>query len=152
MPVSPFPEGYHRITPYLVVDGAARAIDFYSKHFGAVEFVRMPGPNGAVMHAEMKIGDSVFMLADQVPEMGFKAPGAFGGSPVSLLLYVEDVDTVVSKAVEAGATLLRPVENQFYGDRAGTLADPFGHIWTVATHVEDVSPEEMQRRMEKMGG
>jgi PhnB protein len=150
--VSPFPEGYHRITPYLVVDGAARAIDFYSKHFGAVEFVRMPGPNGAVMHAEMKVGDSVFMLADQFPEMGFKAPGAFGGSPVSLLLYVEDVDDVVKKAVEAGATLLRPVENQFYGDRAGTLADPFGHIWTVATHVEDVTPEEMQRRMEKMGG
>jgi len=152
MPVSPFPEGYHRLTPYLVVDGAAKAIDFYSKHFGAAEFVRMAGPNGSVMHAEMKIGDSVFMLADPAPEMGFKAPGAFGGSPVSLLLYVENVDDVVAGAVAGGARLLRPVEDQFYGDRTGTLADPFGHVWTVATHKEDVTPEEMKRRMASMKG
>jgi len=150
MPVSPFPEGYHRITPYLVVDGAAKALEFYAKHFGAEEFVRMPGPEGKVMHAEMKIGDSVLMLADGMDE--FKGPNAYGGSPVSLLLYVEKVDEVVAGAVAAGATLLRPVQDQFYGDRSGTLKDPFGHIWTIATHVEDVSPEEMQRRMQAMGG
>lgn len=151
MPVSPIPEGYHRITPYLVVQNAAAAIEFYTKHFGAVEFVRMAGPNGSVAHAEMKIGDSVFMLADEMPDMGFKAPGAFGGTPVSLLLYVEHVDDVVRKAVAEGATLLRPVADQFYGDRTGTLTDPFGHVWTVATHIEDVTPEEMQRRMASMG-
>jgi len=150
MPVSPFPEGYHRITPYLVVDGAAKAMEFYAKHFGAEEFVRMPGPGGTVMHAEMKIGDSVFMLSDGMDE--FKGPNAFGGSPVSLLLYVENVDDVVTRAVAAGATLLRPVKDQFYGDRSGTLKDPFGHIWTVATHTEDVPPEEMERRMAAMGG
>lgn len=149
MSVSPFPDGYHRITPYLVVDGAARAMEFYVKHFGAAELVRMGGPNGTVMHAEMKVGDSVFMLADQQRE--FKGPGAYGGSPVSLLLYVENVDEVVNGAVAAGAKLLRPVQDQFYGDRSATLVDPFGHIWTVATHIEDVAPEEMQRRMAAMG-
>lgn len=149
MSVSPFPDGYHRITPYLVVDGAARAIEFYARHFGAVEFVRMGGPDGTVAHAEMKVGDSVFMLAEQQAE--FKGPGAYGGSPVSLLLYVENVDDVVNSAVAAGARLLRPIQDQFYGDRSATLVDPFGHIWTVATHVEDVAPEEMQRRMAAMG-
>ena len=149
MAVSPFPEGYHRITPYLVVDGAAKAIEFYTKHFGAEEFVRMPGPEGKVMHAEMKVGDAVFMLADGMDE--FKGPSAYGGSPVSLLLYVEKVDEVVAGAVAAGAQLLRPVQDQFYGDRSGTLKDPFGHVWTIATHVEDVTPEEMERRMAQMG-
>jgi PhnB protein len=151
MPVSPFPAGYSRITPYLVMQGAAQAIDFYTKHFDAVEIMRMPGPGGTVGHAELKIGDAIFMLADEMPDRGFRGPKAFGGSPVSLLLYVEDVDAVVAAAVSAGSTLLRPVADQFYGDRTGTLTDPFGHTWTIATHKEDVAPDEMQRRMAAMG-
>jgi len=148
--VKPIPENYHRVTPYLVVDGAAEAIDFYSRVFGATELMRMPAPGNKIGHAEIKVGDSVVMLADAVAEMGHKSPKTLGGSPVSLLLYVEDTDTTVKRAIENGAKLSRPVEDQFYGDRMGTVEDPFGHVWHVATHVEDVSPEEMKRRMESM--
>jgi len=148
--VKPIPENYHRVTPYLVVDGAAEAIDFYSRIFGATELMRMPAPGNKIGHAEIKVGDSVVMLADAVAGMGHKSPKTLGGSPVSLLLYVEDTDTTVKRAVENGAKLSRPVEDQFYGDRMGTVEDPFGHVWHVATHVEDVSPEEMKRRMESM--
>jgi len=148
--VKPIPENYHRVTPYLVVDGAAEAIDFYSRVFGATEVMRMPAPGNKIGHAEIKVGDSVVMLADAVAGMGHKSPKTLGGSPVSLLLYVEDTDTTVKRAIENGAKLSRPVEDQFYGDRMGTVEDPFGHIWHVATHVEDVSPEDMKRRMESM--
>ena len=148
--VKPIPENYHRVTPYLIVDGAAEAIDFYSRVFGATESMRMPAPGNKIGHAEIKVGDSVIMLADGVAEMGHKSPKTLGGSPVSLLLYVEDADTTVKRAVENGAKLSRPVEDQFYGDRLGTVEDPFGHVWHVATHVEDVSPEEMKRRVESM--
>ena len=148
--VKPIPENYHRVTPYLVVDGAAEAIDFYSRIFGATELMRMPAPGNKIGHAEIKVGDSVVMLADAVAGMGHKSPKTLGGSPVSLLLYVEDTDTTVKRAIENGAKLSRPVEDQFYGDRMGTVEDPFGHVWHVATHVEDVSPEEMKRRMESM--
>jgi PhnB protein len=148
--VNPIPENYPRVTPYLVVEGAAEAIDFYTRVFGAKEQMRMPAPGGKIGHAEIKIGDSVVMLADAVPEMGHKSPRALGGSPISLLLYVEDADATVKKATENGGKVVRPVENQFYGDRMGGIEDPFGHQWYVATHVEDVSPEEMKRRMEAM--
>ena len=144
--VKPIPEGYGAVTPYLIVDGAARAIEFYKEAFGAEETFRMEGPGGRVGHAEIKIGDSHIMLADEHPEMGARGPRSFGGSPISLALYVEDVDATVSRAVEAGAKLTRPVANQFYGDRTGGLEDPFGHAWYVATHVEDVSEEEMKKR------
>jgi len=146
-PVSPIPQGYHQITPYLIVADGAEAIDFYKRVFGAQELFRMGGPGNKVGHAELKVGDSVLMLADEHPEMGYRGPNAFGGSPVSLLLYVEDVDKVVDMAVKEGSKLQRPVADQFYGDRTGTLTDPFGHIWTIATHKEDVAPEEMERRM-----
>ena len=145
--VNPIPDGYRRVTPYLIVDGAAAAIDFYSSVFGATERMRMDGPEGRVGHAELEIGDSVIMLADEHPEMNASGPRSTGGTPVSLHLYVEDVDSVFERAVEAGAKPLRPVEDQFYGDRLGSLEDPFGHHWSVATHVEDVSPEEMSKRM-----
>jgi len=144
--VKPIPDGYHAVTPYLIVDGAASAIEFYTKAFGAIELVRMAGPDGKIGHAELLIDDSHVMLADENPGMGARAPRSIGGSPVSLLLYVEDVDAVVSKAVSLGAKLTRPVADQFYGDRTGGLEDPFGHNWYVATHKEDVSPEEMKRR------
>ena len=144
--VKPIPEGYGTVTPYLIVDGAARAIEFYRQAFGAEETFRMEGPGGKVGHAEIKIGDSHVMLADEHPEMGARGPQSFGGSPISLVLYVEDVDATVSRAVEAGAKLTRPVANQFYGDRTGGVEDPFGHAWYVATHVEDVSEEEMKKR------
>jgi PhnB protein len=144
--MKPIPEGYGAVTPYLIVDGAARAIEFYKEAFGAEETFRMEGPGGRVGHAEIKIGDSHVMLADEHPEMGARGPRSFGGSPISLVLYVEDVDATVSRAVEAGAKLTRPVANQFYGDRTGGLEDPFGHAWYVATHVEDVSEEEMKKR------
>lgn len=148
--VKPIPDAYHRVTPYLVVEGAAKAIEFYTKVFGAKEQMRMPAPGGKIGHAELKIGDSVVMLADANPQMGYKSPGALGGSPISLLLYVENADDSVKRAVAAGAKVVRPVENQFYGDRMGGIEDPFGHQWYVATHVEDVSPEEMKRRMAAM--
>jgi PhnB protein len=150
MAVKPIPEGYRRVTPYLVIKGASAAIDYYKKVFGATERGRMDAPGGMVGHAELTIGDSIIMLADEFGEMGFRSPKAIGGSPVSLVLYVENVDEVFKRAVEAGAKQLRPVENQFYGDRMGTLEDPFGHVWSIGTHVEDVSPEEMRRRSEEM--
>jgi PhnB protein len=144
MPVKPIPEGYHAITPYLIIDGAAQAIDFYKKAFGATELFRMPDATGKrVGHAELKIADSHIMLADENSEMGYRNPKALGGTPVSLLLYVDDVDTVIPRAVAEGAKIVSPIKDQFYGDRSGTIHDPFGHVWTVATHTRDVSPEEM---------
>jgi PhnB protein len=146
MAVKPIPDGYHTVTPYLVLGGAAKAIEFYKQAFGAEELFRMADPSGKVGHAEIKIGDSIIMLADEHPEMGYKGPQSIGGTPVSIMLYVRDVDAVAAKAVAAGATVTRPVQNQFYGDRSGTFTDPFGHVWTVATHVEDLSPDEIGRR------
>jgi PhnB protein len=148
MAVTPIPAGYHSVTPYLVMDGAAKAIDFYKQAFDATELFRMPMPDGKVAHAEIKIGDSPIMMADEQEE--HKGPKSYGGTPVSLMIYVKDVDRVFKQAIAAGGKEQRPVVDQFYGDRSGTLVDPFGHIWTVATHVEDVSPEEMDRRMAKM--
>jgi len=150
MAVKPIPEGYHSITPYLVLKGAASAIEYYKKAFGAEEMVRMDGPGGTIGHAELKIGDSVVMMADESPDMGHRGPKSIGGTPVSIVLYVENVDAVWKRALDAGATTVRPLENQFYGDRMGTLEDPFGHLWSVATHIEDVPPEEMDRRMQEM--
>jgi PhnB protein len=144
-PVKPIPDGYHSLTPYLVVRGGAAALEFYKQAFGAEELLRID-MGGKLGHAEVRIGDSVVMLADEHPEYGFKAPQAFGGTPVTLMLYVEDVDARVEQAVTAGAKLLRPVRDQFYGDRTGTVLDPFGHVWTIATHKEDLAPEELQRR------
>src|SRR5262245_19338878 len=150
MAVKAIPEGYGSLTPYLVIQGAAAAIDYYKRVFGATERMRMDAPGGKIGHAELMIGDSVLMLADEHPEMGFRGPKSFGGTAVSLHLYVENVDAVFKRAVEAGAKPLRPVQDQFYGDRLGTLEDPFGHVWSVGTHVEDVAPEEMKRRSEEM--
>ena len=156
MPVKPIPDGYHSITPYLIVNNAARALDFYRDAFGATELMRMEQPGGKVGHAEIQIGDSRVMLADEFPEMGAKSPTSIGGSPVGLMLYVEDVDTRFKQAIAAGAQELRPVQDQFYGDRSGTLLDPFGHQWTIGTHKEDLSPEEINQRMaammQKQGG
>jgi PhnB protein len=146
MATKAIPDGYHTATPYLIVSGAAEAIDFYKQAFGATELFRMAGPDGRIGHAELKIGDSIIMLADEMREMGYRSPRALGGSSVSLLLYVEDVDAQFERAVKAGATAQRPVANQFYGDRSGTIEDPFGHVWTISTHVEDIPPEEMARR------
>jgi PhnB protein len=146
MAVKPIPDGYHSVTPYLIVDGAARALDFYKRAFGAEETFRMPGPDGRIGHAEMRVGDSMIMLADQHPEAGAKGPKSYGGSPVSLMVYVENVDKVFAQAVSAGATVERPLANQFYGDRTGGIVDPFGHKWYLATHIEDVAPAEMERR------
>jgi PhnB protein len=146
IPVNPIPKGYHSVTPYLIVNGAARAIEFYKNVFGATEVMRMADPSGKVGHAEIKIGDSVIMLADEHPEMGHRSPQSLGGSPVGILVYLEDVDATVEKAVGAGAKLERPVQDQFYGDRSGQIRDPFGHVWTVSTHKEDVPPEEMEKR------
>lgn len=145
-PVKPIPEGYHSVTPYLIVRGAARALDFYKQAFGAIELLRMEAPDNRIGHAEILIGDSHIMLADEHPEMGAKSPETWGGSPVSLMLYVEDVDRVFDQAVKVGATVERPLADQFYGDRTGGLKDPFGHVWYVATHMEDVPPEELDRR------
>jgi PhnB protein len=151
--VKPIPDGYPRVIPYLSVEGATAAIEFYGNVFGAKERVRMAGPEGKVGHAELEIGDSLVMLADTFPDMGNPSPKALGGTPVTVMVYVEDVDAVFDRALRAGATQERPVENQFYGDRAGQFADPFGHKWFVATHVEDVAPDEMARRAAAaMGG
>ena len=144
--VKPIPDDYPRMTPYLIVDGAAQAIEFYKKVFGATEKMRMPSPGGKVGHAELTLGDSMIMLADEHPEMGARAPRAYGGAAVSLMVYVPNVDDTVKTASAAGAKIVRQVENQFYGDRMGTIEDPFGHRWYVATHVEDVPPEEMAKR------
>jgi PhnB protein len=150
--VKPVPDDYPRVTPSLAIDGAARAIDFYRQVFGATERMRMDDPSGKVGHAELQIGDSVVMLSDEYPEMGVVGPKSVGGSPVTLMVYVEDVDATFGRAVGAGAKSIRPVENQFYGDRIGQFEDPFGHRWSVATHVEDISPQEMARRAaEAMG-
>jgi PhnB protein len=145
------PDGYHSATPYLIVNDAAAAIEFYKKAFGATELMRMPKPNGKIGHAEIKIGDSPIMLADEAPEVGARSPRTIGGSPVSILLYVDDVDTTFTKAVNGGAKVQRPVADQFYGDRTGGVEDPFGHLWYIATHVEDVSPEEMKKRAAAAG-
>jgi PhnB protein len=149
--VKPQPDGYHSITPYLYVADARKAIEFYSKVFGAQELFRMDGPGGTIGHAELRIGDSVVMLADEQPEMGARSPKAYGGTPYCLLLYVADVDRVFTQAVATGAKELRPVENKFYGDRTGMIEDPFGHQWAIATHVEDVAPEDMQERAKAAG-
>lgn len=147
------PKDSHSVTPYLIVDNANQAIDYYKKVFGAKEIFRMGGPDGKVGHAELQIGDSRFMLADENPQMNLPGQGAakrLGASPISLYLYIEDVDKVVERAAAAGAKILRPVQDQFYGDRNGFIQDPFGHFWGIATHVEDVSPAEMEKRMQQV--
>lgn len=151
--VKPVPEGYHSVTPYLIIKGASDAIEFYKKAFGAVELFRMPAPDGKVGHAEIKIGDSPIMLADEQTEMGYSyiGPATLGGSPVSIMIYIDDVDTIFNQAIAAGGEQLKPLQDQFYGDRSGSLKDPFGHVWHVATHVEDVSPEEMDKRLAAFG-
>jgi len=148
--VKPIPDDYPQLMPYLIVDGASEAIDFYKAVFGADERMRMGGPDGKVGHAELEIGDAIVMLADANPDMGMQHPSAIGGTPVTLHLYVEDADATFDRAVQAGAKPLRPMEDRFYGDRSGQFEDPYGHRWNVATHVEDVSEEEMQRRMAAM--
>jgi PhnB protein len=144
--VKPIPEGYHAVTPYLIVDDGAAAIEFYKRAFGATETLRMPGPDGKLGHAEIRVGDSVIMLADEYPNMGARSAKSLGGSPVSLMLYVEDVDAVAKRAVAAGAKETRPVEDKFYGDRSGSFQDPYGLEWHISTHVEDISDEEMAKR------
>jgi len=150
--VKPIPDGYPRVSPYLVVDGAAQAIDFYTQVLGATERMRMGGPDGKIGHAELQFGDSVVMLADEYPDMGYVGPKAVGGTPVTIGVYVEDVDKTFDAAVKAGAKALRPVEDQFYGDRSGQFEDPFGHRWSIQTHIEDVPPDEMEKRAAAMGG
>jgi PhnB protein len=147
MAVKSIPDGYHSATPYLIVGDAAGAIEYYKKAFAAIEIMRFPMPNGKIGHAEIKIGDSPIMLADEYPEMGYKSPKSFGGSPVSIMLYVDDVDAVFGRAVAEGASVNEAVQDKFYGDRSGTVTDPFGHVWHISTHKEDVSLEEMQRRV-----
>jgi PhnB protein len=146
MAVKPVPEGYHTVTPYLAVDDAAEAIEYYKKAFGAKERVRMDAPGGRIGHAELEIGDSLVMLSDPLPQASTKPPKELGGTTASIFMYVEDVDAVVKRAVDAGATIEMEVADQFWGDRFGTVADPFGHLWSIATHVEDVPPEEMAER------
>lgn len=151
-PVKTPPDGYSTCTAYLILKDAARAIEFYKEVFGACERMRLAAPDGKVMHAELQFGDSEIMLAEACPEMGARAPGSFGGSPVMLHFYVADVDATFARAVAAGAQAVRPVQNQFYGDRSGMLTDPFGHTWNLATHIEEVTPEEMGRRAAAMFG
>ncbi|HEV7747425.1 MAG TPA: VOC family protein [Pyrinomonadaceae bacterium] len=152
MPVKPIPEGYHTVTSYLIIDGAAEAIEYYKKAFGATELFRFPTPDGKIGHAEIKIGDSPVMLADAYPHMGYNDPKSLSGSPVSLMIYVDDVDTVFNGAVEAGATVKEAVSDKFYGDRMGTVIDPFGHVWHIATHKEDISIDEMKKRAQEAAG
>ena len=153
MSVQPVPEGYHTLIPYLAVDDAAKAIEYYKRAFGATERTRMDGPDGKVGHAELTIGDSLIMLSDEYPEMNIVGPKSVGGTTVALNVYVEDADAVFNAALRAGATSIRPVTDQFYGDRSGQFEDPFGHRWNVATHIEDVTPEEIARRAaSSMGG
>lgn len=149
--IKAIPDGFHSLTPYLGVRGAAQAIDFYKRAFGASERFRLPGPDGQTLgHAEILIGNSILMLADECPEFGNQSPQSLGGTPVSLLLYVEDVDAAFKRAVDAGAKVLQPVKDQFYGERSGCLTDPFGHQWTLMTHIEDVTAEEVERRMQQL--
>ena len=150
MSVKPIPDGYHSVTPYLIIDGAAAAIEFYKKAFGAQERMRMPGPDGKIGHAEITIGNCTLMLADEFPEMNAHGPKTRGGTTVSFCIYVPDCDAQFKQALAAGGKELRPLKDQFYGDRSGTLEDPFGHCWTIATHVEDIAPEEMARRAEQL--
>ena len=152
MAAKPVPENYARVTPYLALDGAAAAIEFYKKAFGATERMRFDAPGGKIGHAEIDIEGGVIMLADEYPDMNFRSPNTLGGSPVTIHVDVEDVDALCARAAAAGATVLRPVADQFYGDRSCQLRDPYGHTWSFATHVEDVSPEEMQKRAAKLGG
>jgi PhnB protein len=146
--VKPIPDGYHSVTPYLIIKGASDAIEFYKKAFGATELFRMEN-EGTIGHAEIKIGDSPIMLSDEHPQMGYLSPTTLGGTPVSIMIYVDDVDETFMKAISAGGEQQKPVQDQFYGDRSGSLKDPFGHVWHVATHKEDVSPEEMEKRIAK---
>lgn len=148
MPTQPMPKGYHSITPYLVVKDASRAIDYYKRAFGAKEISRMDGPNGKIVHAEIKIGDSMLMLMDEMPGSGSRSPQSLGGSPVNIFLYIDKVDDVFHQAVSAGAKVDMPVADMFWGDRYGKITDPFGHSWSLATHVKDVSPQEMKKGMQ----
>ncbi len=150
MPAKFKPDGYHTVTPYLIIQGAAKAIEFYKQAFGATELMRLDAPGGTIGHAEMRIGDSIIMLADEHPEMGFRGPPALGGTPVCLMLYVEDSDAMFAQAIAAGGTLQKPLQDQFYGDRSGQLVDPFGHVWTIATHKEDLTPAEISARLTGM--
>lgn len=149
--VKPIPEGYHSVTPYLIVKGAAKAIEFYKQAFGATELGRMTAPDGKIGHAEIQIGDSRVMLADEFPERNIRGPESLGGTPVMIHLYFDDVDTVAKRAVAAGAKEIRPVQDQFYGDRSGMFSDPFGHQWNIATHMEDLSAEEIGKRAAAAG-
>lgn len=149
MSVKPIPDGYHSVTAYLIVRDASKAIDFYKQAFNAEELLRMPTPDGKIGHAEIKIGDSPVMLADEYPDMGFVSAETLGGSAISMMIYVEDVDSLFSQAIAAGGEELRPVKDQFYGDRSGTLKDPFGYTWTVSTHIEDLTNEEIAERVAK---
>ncbi|WP_027150736.1 VOC family protein [Methylobacter tundripaludum] len=150
MTIKPIPDGYHSITPYLMIKGASEAIEFYKRAFGATEIFRLSHPNGQIGHAEIKIGDSSVMLADPCEQGAFRTPQSLGGSSVALHVYVKDVDAQFAQAVSAGAKAVKPVFDQFYGDRTGTLQDPFGHIWFLATHKEDIAPEEISRRAEAL--
>ena len=152
MAVSPIPAGYHSVTPYLAIRGAARAMEFYKKAFGAVETMRLPAPDGKIGHAEIRIGNSVIMLADEAPEWGNKSPQMLGGSATTIMLYVENSDAMFAAVIKAGAIEKMPMKDQFYGDRSGTLEDPFGHLWTISTHTEDVAPEEINRRVKALFG
>jgi PhnB protein len=148
--VKPVPDGYHTVTPYLIAKNATDALEWYKKAFGATEKMRLAGPGGSLMHGEITIGDSVVMLADEMPDMGIKSPESLGGAGVSIMLYVEDVDTAFARAIAAGGKELRPLADQFYGDRTGTLMDPYGHTWTIGTHTEDLSEEEVETRFQEM--
>ena len=150
--VNPIPESYPRVVPYLHIAGAKEAIDFYTSVLGAEVRMTMPGPDGRIGHAELSIGDSIIMLSDEFPEMGVRGPKTVGGSPVTIHVYVEDVDATFEKALKAGAVATRPLEDKFYGDRGGEFEDPFGHRWSIASHIEDVTTEEMERRMGQMPG
>lgn len=152
MSVKPIPDGYPVVSPYICVDGAEDAIGFYTAVFGAIERMRLASPDGKIGHAELAIGDSVIMLSDEMPDWGVQGPGAFGGTAVTLGVYVQDVDATFARATERGAQVVRPIEDQFYGDRSGQFLDPWGHRWSVATHIEDVAPDEMERRAKAMLG
>ncbi|MCA9146970.1 MAG: VOC family protein [Planctomycetaceae bacterium] len=150
MTVKAQPDGYHSVTPYIITHDAAGAIEFYKKAFGATELMRLPGPGGKVMHAEIKIGDSPVMLADEFPEMGIKSAKTIGGSPIHLMIYTDDCDAMFAQAIAAGAAEKKPMADQFYGDRSGSVEDPYGHEWTIATHIEDLTPEVVDQRFREM--